>query len=685
VTANASQTIAKAAKPITDATGRIRYIVDIIDDEVGKPDKFNDADSKIKYHKDKSDKLIADVAKIRGVEIIATTSLVGISFVAYLDAKQVDQLAKDKRVSLLTQDTYLKPSALWNNMNDNFGYPPQVRPWGLQAMGLTYAGSSNGTATVYVLDTGVELHADLPGLTAANQLTSVATDVNGQPTKPIGCYAHATHVAGIVGASSDNYVGVVGALPGVKIVSMAVGNINYGSCSDSYPVSGFTLGLDRIYQLVLQSGKPGIVNISYARDPAEPSNDFASTGTIGIKMRSVATPTSFYVGSYKGALVVQSAGNYRLDACGYAYNAPSASDGIMVVGGLDENGQPVAPINDHYGFVNGLSSEPGSNYGSCVDVWAPSQRVLSTWSSGTYKVLSGTSMAAPYVAGFAARLLQNDASITNSWQLESAVRAKLSTLTGSNLKMPELVGTSPAAIPTIEVIEGANSSVSSPISFNKFPSDINLKFGTVGADSCTIYLTQNGSYWSYQAPPPPQSFNLNAHLLPAGAAYVWTITCTSPAGATNTFVINGYIKQRVTVTWEASTSSTGNIWQVINSGDMIFWRNGVFNQRYRSTGATSCQVMSSGFRGNYLNDSSHPQYPYSGYGMTPLFMGTLLWNSQPGFPVSYTFAPFTYGNPVTAAPPLGSYEGYKWLLTCRNSDDVQSTVMYGKQKAPYDP
>jgi hypothetical protein len=82
---------------------------------------------------------------------LGTTSLVGISFIAYLDAKQVDQLAKDKRVERLTQDAYLQPSALWNTATDTSG---QQRSWGLYAMGVANAGSSNGAATVYVLDTG---------------------------------------------------------------------------------------------------------------------------------------------------------------------------------------------------------------------------------------------------------------------------------------------------------------------------------------------------------------------------------------------------------------------------------------------------------------------------------------------------------------------------------------------------
>jgi Subtilase family len=678
VTANANQTIAKAAKPITDATGRIRYIVDIIDDEIGKPDKFNDADSKIKYHKDKSDKLIADVAKIRGVEIIATTSLVGISFVAYLDAKQVDQLAKDKRVSLLTQDTYLKPSALWNNINEWTG---QVRPWGLQALGVTYASSSNGTATVYVLDSGVGLHSDLTGLSAANQLSALP-GIN-----PTGCYAHSTHVAGIIGASANNNAGVVGVLPGVRLVSIAMGDVNSGTCSNpsdpsgGYLISAFTQGLQKIYELVMQSGKVGIVNMSW-----NGGIYFSATQTIGQKMKSVATPVSFYVGSYKGALVAQSAGNGATNACTVAYDAPSTYDGIMVVGGLDDNGQAVVPLNGQNGFVNApfAGDAPGSNTGSCVEVWAPSQRIKSTWSNGSYAPLSGTSMAAPHIAGFAARLLESDPSITTSLALESAVRSRFVTIGGSNLSMPQLAPQGEVAIPTIDILEGGNARSSvGAINFSKFLANVDLRFQAVGAAFCNVVVTNNGVAGQGVSTPTSYQFFYSGfppNLLPFGQN-TWAVTCYSADGTSNTATANGRIKQPVTVAWLARTSSTGGNWQTIPSGSTVNWGNGAFDQKSTSTGADYCEVLSYGFTGSQYRDIESPQYVVNNINNLPGFVQSnpALWNSGVYFPTSYTFATFYFGNPVTAAPPFGSFQGYKWKLTCRNSDESKTTVMYGQQ------
>ncbi len=164
-----AQLATKATGPIKDSTGRIRYIIDLIDDHTDKPATFSGADHKLTYYKAKSAQLIAEVSKLRSEELFGTTSLVGTSFTAYLTEKQVEEFSKDKRVKLITQDAYLTPSALWNSTNDNTS---QVRPWGLHAMDVAWAGPSNGSATVYVLDTGVEMHGDLTGLAAGDRISA---------------------------------------------------------------------------------------------------------------------------------------------------------------------------------------------------------------------------------------------------------------------------------------------------------------------------------------------------------------------------------------------------------------------------------------------------------------------------------------------------------------------------------
>jgi hypothetical protein len=334
----------KAEKKIKDETGKVRYIVDLVEDTVGKPQRFVTAAEKIDWHKARAAEQFDKVAKIRGIKLVGSTSWVGTSFVAYLDDKEVEQLKKDRQVAMLTEDRAVPLSALWNNTTESGS---ETRSWGLHALGIP-SGSLTGGATVYVLDSGVEMHNDLPGLSNQNRLTAFDTTSNGQPLNPTGCYPHATHVAGIIGAG-HNGIGVIGVVPGVQMVSVGLGTQNIGNCSDGiyefgvfqgYAISAFTLGLDKIKQRVLRSGEVGIVNISSNAGGGVHS----PTGTIGAKMANLATPSP-YDGGYKGASIVQSAGNQNSNACEWAYNAQSGYDGILVIGGLDETARTVKMLN----------------------------------------------------------------------------------------------------------------------------------------------------------------------------------------------------------------------------------------------------------------------------------------------------------------------------------------------------
>jgi hypothetical protein len=131
--------------------------------------------------------------------------------------------------------------------------------------------------------------------------------------------------------------------------------------------------------------------------------------------------------------------------------------------------------------------------------------------------------------------------------------------------------------------------------------------------------------------------------------------------------------------WFANTTSTGGSFQAIANGTTVTWSasaNASFSQYYNSTGADNCRVRSSGFLGNSFGDQlDNPNFsPFA----TPTFVPTLLWDSGTSYPAYFNFGSFQLGNPNTAAPPLGPYNGYKWLLTCTNTDGVtNTTVMYG--------
>jgi len=670
---------------VKDEAGKVRFIVDLIEDTDGKPARFVGAASKIDWHDARSKLQFDAVAKSRGIKILGSTSLVGTSFVAYLDEKEVEHLARDKQVAKLTEDAPIPVSALWNNTTD--AGTSQLRSWGLHALGVS-AGSLSAGGTVYVLDAGVEMHNDLTGLPNADRLTAYTTDANGQPINPSGCYAHATHVAGIVGAANNSY-GVSGVVAGAPLVSMGLGHQNVGGCSQGflgpdgqlagYLTSAYTIGLDKIYTRVLQSNSVGIVNIS--------SNGgggvFGDNGTIGVKMSFIATPSP--LDGYKGALVVQSAGNQGGNACASAYNANQPYDGILVVGGIDENGQPVRALNNIPAYSG---NDAASNTGSCVEVWAPSQRVTSTWSGNGYATLGGTSMAAPHVAGLASAVLASNGSIQTSLDLESAVRNLLVNITGANLPMTRWNAGSPVAKPTIEIAIGYFSPIASlntadrlsvtQNNFNMFSNEFdarNLRFESVGASSCYLDVYRSGYFQGrfYFA----TSGSIGGYGdTGQGGQFVWVVTCTSAQGQQTSVSATGYIRRNITLDWSAATTSTGGVWQTILHGGTVSWSasaNAPFDQAYSSYNADYCWVLTYGFTGNQAGDPSNPNY-----NAFAQYQETLLWDSGLYFPTSYIFATFNFGDPLYSPYGIAPYNGYKWLLQCRNSDgDVQTKVMYG--------
>lgn len=469
-------------KTRADYLGRSLFIVDLVENEIDTPEKFESTKSAVDWQTKRSTDTITAALKSVDSSVIpiSITSLSGTSFSAYLSQQQAEKFVKSKDVALVTEDRQMGVSSLWSDTQ----YPAnQTRSWGLAAMNNTDPSPSNGTATVYVLDTGVDTyHSDLPNVSLRINGNAVSNGVV-QPSlvnnyRNNGCWGHATHVAGIIGAT-DNADGVVGMLPGVNIVSVAAGGENYrilpftgqyspdfsqptiGDCVGgafdfvnqealigSLSLNGLSNGLDYIFKQVLNSEKVAVVNIS-ANHVVNPntSNQYAASATLGSRIKRLATPrwikaqggnTGFL---YKGVLVVQSAGNTNIEACFASYDEPHPGDGIIVVGGINADGAAVTPSNG--GFTFSVQGTPfyadGSNHGSCVEMWAPATAIKSTWTANVTQVVSGTSMAAPHISGFAAKIIEGSGGSgggsgalmeMTSTDLEYAIRQKLVHLGG---------------------------------------------------------------------------------------------------------------------------------------------------------------------------------------------------------------------------------------------------------------
>ncbi|NBI27992.1 peptidase S8 [Chengkuizengella sp. YPA3-1-1] len=231
-------------------------------------------------------------------------------------------------------------------LSDQYG--PQIMDLE-QAWEITQGSSS---VVVAVLDTGVQAnHEDLlgqviPGYDFIDN-DSDASDEQG----------HGTHVAGTVGALTNNGVGVAGVAPNVKIMAIRVLN-EVGRGTNAGVADGITYAADN---------GADVINLS-----------------LGSTVSSAAVEDAVNYAWEKGAVIISAAGNDGVNVQNY----PAAYQNSLAVAATDSND-------------NKWSS---SNYGSWVDVAGPGVGIISTRLGGGYVSSNGTSMATPHVAGLAALL-----------------------------------------------------------------------------------------------------------------------------------------------------------------------------------------------------------------------------------------------------------------------------------------
>ncbi len=248
------------------------------------------------------------------------------------------------------------------------------------------ARSGDGTGSVNtpvaIIDTGSGPHADLNVVGGKNCSTGKSYgDGNG----------HGTHVAGTV-AAKDNGVGVVGVAPGAPLYSVRVLN-NAGSGTWSSVICG----IDWVTNNAASRGIK-VANMSLGGAGTDDGNCGNSNNDALHKAicGSVA----------KGVTYVVAAGN---DATDFGGSVPAAYDEVLTVTAMaDFNGQPAGGAGATCRSGVDDTAADFSNFtvsGSADEahtVAAPGVCILSTWKGGGYYTISGTSMAAPHVAGTAA-------------------------------------------------------------------------------------------------------------------------------------------------------------------------------------------------------------------------------------------------------------------------------------------
>ena len=237
--------------------------------------------------------------------------------------------------------------------------------WGLDRidqkdlpLSRTYNYSSTGAGvTAYIIDTGILLsHNEFGGRASWGQ-----TFVGGQDTD---CNGHGTHVAGTVGGST------YGVAKGVSLIAVKVLN-----CAGSGSTTSVVGGVDWV--ATHHQNGDAVANMSLGGG-ASPSIDGAVTKAIG-----------------DGVVFVVAAGNSSANACNYS---PARVGAAITVGATTSTDARASY----------------SNFGSCLDVFAPGSGITSAWknSSTATKTISGTSMASPHVAGAVARVLSGAGSVS---------------------------------------------------------------------------------------------------------------------------------------------------------------------------------------------------------------------------------------------------------------------------------
>ncbi|WP_189538281.1 S8 family peptidase [Streptomyces roseolilacinus] len=434
-------------------------------------------------------------------------------YAAAMSAEDAHQTAADPRVAYVQQDGISHSSGTQTDP-----------PWGLDRVdqrsntldrSYTYPNTASNVTT-YIVDTGIRIgHAQFEGRASIG--ANFASDSYSQT-----CMSHGTHVAGTV-AGKD-----YGVAKKAKIVSVRVLN-----CDDRAADSDIISAANWITeQAANDPNRRAVVNMSIN----SPTGSINTAQDQAVK-NSIA----------KGVTWVVSSGNKNSDAC---RNSPGNIKEAIVVNNATKSDQ----------------RRSDSNYGTCTDLFAPGTDILSAapGSDNATTTMSGTSMAAPHVAGAAALYLSANPTATPAQVQTAIVNNATSNVIGDTQGSPNkllYIGgdttTPPPAGPRFENTNdytvSDNATVTSPIAVTgvsgNAPSGLSV--------TVDIRHTFRGDLKVELVAPDGSAYLLKDYNTNDSADHVQATYTVNASGE----VANGTWKLRVTDNW---TNDTGyiNAWSL---------------------------------------------------------------------------------------------------------------------------
>lgn len=344
-----------------------------------------------------ADALAAEMSNLYGGKVDRVFKHALNGFSVEMSAADAAKMSGDPRIAFIEEDSEMSVSAVQSPVT-----------WGLDRIdqrsmplsnSYTYNFDGSGV-NAYIIDTGVRFtHEEFTGRTGQSY------DAIGDGQNGNDCNGHGTHVAGTTGGST------YGVAKGVTIHRVRVLN-----CSGSGSNSGVIAGVDWV---TANHVKPAVANMSLGGG-ASSALDTAVNNSINA-----------------GVTYALAAGNSNANACN---SSPARVAAAITVGST----------------TNTDARSSFSNYGTCLDIFAPGSSITSAWntSNTATNTISGTSMASPHTAGVVALYLdqnghQSPTTVRDALVNNATTGVVTSPGTGSpNRLLYSIFGSSPPPSPT---------------------------------------------------------------------------------------------------------------------------------------------------------------------------------------------------------------------------------------------